>query len=128
MNFKKLMVAVVAVVVVIALWKMMTRVDHSNPVAVATAFTKAMKSKDTSAASAYYVPEKAETWRQQMDEQFSTMKSGAEQRYFERIPSSPQFTPPSTAAGKTVVTSTSEDKTFSLEMTQVNGKWYVANF
>src|SRR5690349_5167368 len=98
MNFKKLMIAVVAVVLVIAVWKMMTHVDRSNPVAVATAFTKAIKDKNTSAASGYYLPEKAQAWREQMDEQFSGMKSGAEQRYFERIPSSPQFTAPVTAA------------------------------
>jgi hypothetical protein len=126
MNFKKLMIAVAAIVLVIAVWKMMSRVDRSNPVAVATAFTKAMKGKDTSTASAYYLPEKAQMWREQMDEQFSGMKTGTEQRYLERIPDAPQFTPPVTAAGKTVITT--GDKAFSLELTQVAGKWYIANF
>lgn len=126
MNFKKLMIAIAAAVLLIAVWKMITHVDRSNPVAVATAFTKAIKGGDTSAASAYYVPEKAQTWREQLDEQISGMKSGAAERYFERIPSSPEFTAPITSGGKTTITS--GDKTFSLELTQVTGKWYVASF
>jgi hypothetical protein len=126
MNFKKLMIAVVAVVVIIAVWKFATRVDHSNPVAVATAFTKAMKKNDTSAASKYYLPEQAQAWREQTDEQISGMKSGAEARYFEHIPDAPNFSAPVTAAGKTMIVSA--DKSFSLEITQINGQWYVAKF
>ena len=126
MNFKKLMIAVVAVVVVIAIWKFATRVDHSNPVAVATAFTKAMKKNDTSTASKYIIPDQAQTWRETTDEQISGMKSGAEARYFELIPDAPNFSAPVTAAGKTMIVSA--DKAFSLEMSQVNGQWYVTKF
>ena len=43
MNFTKLMIAVAAFALVIAVWKMTTRVDRSDSVAVATAFTKAIK-------------------------------------------------------------------------------------
>ena len=124
MNFKKLMIAVAAIVVIIVVWKLATRTDHSNPVAVATAFTKAMKAKDTGAAAKYYVPDKADEWRQQTDERLGGMKSGSEERFFEHIPATPAFSPPVTTAGKTMVVS--GDKNFSLEMTQIDGKWYVA--
>jgi len=124
MNFKKLMIAVAAVVVLIAVWKMATRTDRSNPVAVATAFTKAMKGNNPSKASGYYVPDKAEEWRQQTEEKISGMKSGAEQRFFEHIPAAPEFTAPVSVAGKTMIVS--GDKNFSLEMTQIDGKWYIA--
>jgi hypothetical protein len=124
MNFKKLLIAVAAVVLIIVVWKLATRTDRSNPVAVATAFTKAIKGKDAAAASRYYVPDKADQWRQQTEEHFQGMKSGAEQRFFERIPAAPEFAPPVTAAGKTMIVS--GDKSFSLEMTQIDGKWYVA--
>src|SRR5206468_9433589 len=101
--------------VLIAVWKMVTRIDRSNPVAVATAFTKAMKGKDTGKASGYYLPDKADEWRQQTDERLQSMKSGSEQRFFEHIPAAPEFTSPVTAAGKTMIVS--GDKAFSLEMT-----------
>jgi hypothetical protein len=126
MNFKKLMIAVVAVAVIIAVWKFATRVDHSSPVAVATAFTKAMKKNDTSTASKYYVPDQADAWRTTTDEQISSMKSGAEARYFERFPDAPNFGEPVTAAGKTTIVSA--DKSLTLEITQINGQWYVAKF
>ena len=126
MNFTKLMIAVAAFALVIAVWKMTTRVDRSDSVAVATAFTKAIKGKDTGTASAYSVPEKARAWRERTGEELATVKSGAEQRFFEGIPFSSQFTAPITVAGKTVIMS--EDKAFSLELTQVNDKWDVANF
>jgi len=123
MNFKKVLIAVVAVVIVIVAWQMLTRVDRGNPVAVATAFTKALKNKDTSSASKYYVPDKADAWRQQTDDKLSGMRSNATEMYFEHIPAAPAFTAPVTAAGKTTIVS--GDKSYSLEMTQVDGKWYV---
>jgi len=52
------------------------------------------------------------------------MRSGAKERFFERIPETPEFSAPVTTAGKTMVVSA--DKQYSLEMTQVDGKWYVA--
>jgi hypothetical protein len=124
MNFKKLMIAVAAVAVLIVIWKFATRVDHSSPLAVANAFTSAMKKSDVSTASRYFVPDKAEAWRAQMDERMQGMKSGSQERFLERIPASPAFTGPATVAGKTMIVS--GDKSFSLEMTQVDGKWYVA--
>ena len=125
MNFKKVLIAVAAVIVVIAVWHMLTRVDRRNPVAVATAFTNAMKHKDTATASTYYAPDKADTWRQQTDDKLSSMRSNASEMYFDRIPSAPQFSQPVTAAGKTTIAS--DDKSYTLEITQIDGKWYVTN-
>jgi hypothetical protein len=124
MNFKKLLIIVAVVVVLVGSWKYFTRVDRTNAVAVANAFTKAMKSKDTSAASGFYHPGQASQWREQTDEKLSGMRSGAKERFFERIPETPEFSAPVTTAGKTMVVSA--DKQYSLEMTQVDGKWYVA--
>ena len=123
MNFAKLMIVVVTVVLVISAWKFFTRVDRTDATAVANAFTSALKSKDTSAASSFYVPDKAEAWQQATDERLQGMRSGAKERFFERIPAAPQFNTPVAADGKTTIVS--GDKQFWLEMTQVDGKWYV---
>jgi hypothetical protein len=118
------MVVVVAVVALIAIWKFATRIDRSNPVAVATAFTKALKAQDIGGASKFYVPDQAEAWREKTDGNVQGMRSGSMDRFFERIPAAPDFATPVTVAGKSMVVSA--DKGFSLEMTQVDGKWYVA--
>jgi hypothetical protein len=123
MNFKKLMIAVVAVVVVIAIYKFATRVDHTDPVKVATGFTKAMKNKNTSGASKYYAPDQAAAWLEKTDNDLSNMKTGATDRFYDRIPAAPDFAAPVTAAGKTKVISA--DKSFWVEIAQIGGKWYV---
>ena len=123
-NFKKLLIIIAAVVVLVCVWKFFTRVDRSNPVAVATAFTKAMKKQDTSTASKFYLPEKADEWRQKTDDAIQAMRSGTMASFFERIPDAPTFTAPITAAGKTVITTA--DKAFAVEITQIDGKWYIS--
>jgi hypothetical protein len=121
LNFKKLMLIVVAVVVLIVGYQFLTKVDRTNPIKVANAFTKALKSGQTSTAAKYYVPTDAAAW----EEQVGTMKSGALDRFRERIPSDPEFTTPTTS--KTGVTTIeSGDKAYSLEMKQIDGKWYVS--
>jgi hypothetical protein len=53
------------------------------------------------------------------------MKSGARDRFRERIPAEPAFTAPvTTAAGVTTVSSA--DSAYALEMKQIDGKWYVS--
>jgi hypothetical protein len=121
-NLKKVLIAVAAAVVLIGGWKLFTRVDRTNPVAVATAFTNALNKNDTSKASGYVVPTEAEKWQQTADDYISSMKSGAKERYFERVPDAPAFTAPVTVAGKTSIS----DAGFTLEMTQIDGKWYVS--
>jgi hypothetical protein len=123
-NFKKVLIVVAVLAVVIVVYKFATRVDRSNPVAVATAFTKAMKKSDTSTASSFYVPSKADAWKEATDDKLSTMKGQATEMMLDHIPDSPAFTPPVTVAGKTMIVSA--DKSFALEMSQIDGKWYVA--
>ena len=122
MNFKKLLIAVAAFVVVVGAYKFLTRVDRSDPIAVANAFTKALNKSDTDKASGYYVPAEAATWAQSAEDNISGMKSGAKERFFERIPDAPAYAAPVTVAGKTSVT----DGGYTLELTQLDGKWYVS--
>jgi hypothetical protein len=120
-NFKKLMLIVIPLVVVIIGYQWMTRVDRSNPVAVATAFTKHLKSGNVNKAAKYFVPAEADAW----EESATYMKSGARERFQERIPAEPAFSAPvTTAAGVTTISSA--DKGYALELKQVDGKWYVA--
>ena len=121
MNFKKLMLIVVPLAVVIIGYQWMTRVDRTNPVEVATAFTKNLRAGENSKAAKYYVPEQAEEWESSV----TYMKSGARDRFRERIPADPAFTAPVTTA-KGVTTVSSADNAYALEMKQVDGKWYVA--
>ncbi len=124
LNFKKLLIVLAAVAVFFAGWKFFTRIDRTDAIAVATAFTKALDANDTSKASNFFVPAEAATFQQNTDDLIASMKSGAKERFFERIPDAPAFTPPVTLAGKTAIVS--GDKTFTLEMTQLDGKWYVS--
>jgi hypothetical protein len=120
-NFKKLMLIVIPLAVVIIGYQWMNRVDRSDPVAVATEFTKNLRSGDASKAAKYYVPEQADAW----EESVTYMKSGARERFRERIPAEPGFSAPvTTAAGTTTISSA--DNSYALEMTQIDGKWYVS--
>jgi hypothetical protein len=120
-NFKKLMLIVIPLAVLIIGYQWLTKVDHSDPVAVATAFTKNLRSGDNSKAAKYYVPAESAAW----EESVTYMKSGARDRFRERIPAEPGFSAPVTSAAG-VTTVSSADKAYSLEMKQVDGKWYVA--
>jgi hypothetical protein len=124
MNFPKLMVIIGIAAVAIGSFVYFTRTDRSDPAAVATAFTKAMKKQDTKTAADYYMPEKAEAWKTAIDKKIDGMKSGTFNSYFENIPADPAFTTPAGASGK--VTALSADKSFSVELTQVDSKWYVS--
>ena len=67
------------------------------------------------------MPEEAEAWRDSVD----GMKSGQTTRYIEGIPADPAFTAPVTSkAGVTTVQSA--DKSYTLQMKQIDGKWYVS--
>jgi hypothetical protein len=120
-NFKKLMLIVIPVAVLIVGYQWLTGVDRSDPIAVATAFSKNLKSGNISSAAKFYVPAEAEAW----EESATYMKSGARERFRERIPANPEFTAPvTTPAGVTTISSA--DKVYALEMKQLDGKWYVA--
>src|SRR5688500_18047276 len=115
------MLIVIPLAVLIIGYQWMTRVDRTDAVQVATAFTKNLKSGENSTAAKYYMPSEAEAW----EESVTYMKSGARERFRERIPGEPGFTPPVTAAAG-ITTISSADKGYTLEMKQVDGKWYVA--
>lgn len=125
MNFPKLLVLIAIAAVLIGGFVFFTRVDRSNPAEVATAFTKAMKKQDTEKAADFYLPEKAEAWKTAIDAKIDAMKSGSFTSYFENIPEDPAFATPAGASGK--VQMESSDKAFSLELTQVESKWYVSS-
>jgi len=115
------MLIVVPLAVLIVGYQYFTKVDRSDAIKVATAFTKALHSKNLGTAAGYYTPADAQAWRENID----GMRSGSSDRYFERIPADPAFTAPVTSkAGITTITS--GDKNFSLEMKQIDGKWYVS--
>jgi hypothetical protein len=121
LNFKKLLLIVIPLAIIIGAWQFFTRVDRTNPVAVGTAFTKALKAGKVTKAAGFYLPESASSWQEGID----SMKSGATERYNERLPAEPAFSAPVTSkAGITTLVST--DKTYTLEMKQVNGSWFVS--
>ena len=124
MNFPKLMVIVAVAAVAIGAFVYFTAVDRSNPAEVARAFTKAMKKQDTEKAASFYMPDKAEAWKTAMDTKIDQMKSGTFTSYFESIPGDPEFTAPADASG--TVRMQSADKGISLDLTQVEAKWYVS--
>jgi len=124
MNFPKLMVIVGVAALAIGSFVYFTRVDRSNPAAVATAFTKAMKKQDTKTASQFYLPAKADAWKAAMDTKIDGMKSGTFTSYFENIPADPVFTAPAGASG--TIKMKSADNGIVLDLTQVESKWYVS--
>jgi hypothetical protein len=115
------MVIVVPLAIVIVAWQFYSKVDRTDPIKVATAFTKALHSKNVSGAAKYFVPDQAQSW----EDDFGTMKSGATERYFERIPAEPAYGAPVTSK-EGVTTVQTADKQYSLEMKQIDGKWYVS--
>jgi len=115
------MLIVIPVALILGGWHYFSKVDRSDPVKVANAFAKALHSKNTGTASSYYLPAEAEAWRENVE----GMRSGASERYFERVPADPNFGAPVTSAAG-VTTLQSADKTFSVEMKQLDGKWYVS--
>jgi hypothetical protein len=119
-NFKKLMAIVVPLVLVIVAWQWLTKVDRGDAVQVATAFAKELKSGNNSKAAKFFLPDQAEAW----EESVTYMKSGARDRFRERVPAEPAFAAPVTSAAG-VTTVTSADKAYALEMKQLDGKWYV---
>jgi hypothetical protein len=124
-NFKKVLIIAFAAIVLIGGYKFLTRVNKSDPVAVGTAFTKALRARDTSAASHYFMPDRAQAWQAAVDENVRKMRSAPAERFFEAIPEAPAF---ASVPGKapTNVTLRSADNSFTLEMTQSAGNWYVS--
>lgn len=125
MNFAKLVVFGVIAAVVIGGIMFFTRTDYADPVAVATAYTKAIKSNNMDKASKYYQPDKADAWKTAADTRLAGMKSGEHDRFFEGIPADPQFGAPATNP-RGVTTITTADNGFELDLIRVDDKWYVS--
>jgi hypothetical protein len=87
---------------------------------VATAFTKTLKAGDNSQAAGYFLPAEAEEW----EDSVTYMKSGARERFRDRIPADPAFGAPVTSAAGVTTISTA-DNGYALELKQIDGKWYV---
>jgi hypothetical protein len=125
MNFAKVLVFGAIAAVVIGAIMFFTRTDYTDPIAVATAFTKALRAENTAKASKYYLPEKAETWKAAADERLGGMKSGEHDRFFDALPSDPAFGAAIKDA-KGMTTVKSSDNELTLGLTEVDGKWYVS--
>ena len=105
LNFQKLLLIVIPLAILIVAWQWFTRIDRTNAVEVATAFTSALKSGNTSAAAKFYDPAGADAWQEKID----AMKSGATERLLDWLPAEPAFTAPVTSPGG-VTTVASADK------------------
>jgi len=126
MNFKKVMVLFVPLAALFVGYLYFTRLDHTDPIAVATAFTKALKANNISSASSYVLPDKAAAWRTGANDTLDKLKSGSMAALFEGIPATPGFTSINPKSPPGTLSLQSADKTFNLEMTQLTGKWYVS--
>src|SRR5439155_22570797 len=85
---RTIVIGIIIAIALIASWKIFTgRVDRTKPDAVATAFFQALKSKDMSAASKYWVPDGAEAWSTSATHTIDQMQGGSYTRFFEDIPS-----------------------------------------
>jgi len=134
MNIKIVLIVLAVVALAFAGWKFSRRVDRSDPIAVATAYTKALKAQNVEGAAKYYLPDKADAWREATDDSIAKMRSNAMKVFFEAIPGEPNFSAPTaapvvkgapkSAPGASVVQSA--DKSLTLEMTQISGNWYVS--
>lgn len=131
MNFKHILIIVAVVVLGIVGFKFFTRLDRTDPMAVANGFTAQMKDRDFDGASDFVAPDLRAAWLEETNKRFDTMKSGAMENYFANVPETPGFAAapvlpgkPAPAAGK--MNLLSSDKTYGLELTQVEGEWYVA--
>jgi len=126
MQPRTIVIGIIIAIALIASWKIFTgRVDRTKPDAVATAFFQALKSKDMSAASKYWVPDGAEAWSTSATHTIDQMQGGSYTRFFEDIPSgTPVFVSsrrPKAPANEQTLTAGS----VGVDLRQIDGKWYV---
>ena len=126
MNFKHVLIIAAVVIVGIVAFKFFTRTDRSDPMAVANGFTAQVKDRDFEGASEFVAPDLRAAWLEAINKRFETMKSGSMDNYFDAIPETPGFTAPAAGAAGGRMNLVSADNTYSLELAQVEGDWYVA--
>jgi hypothetical protein len=131
MNFKHILIIVAVAIVGIVAFKFFTKTDRSDPMAVANGFTAQIKDRDFEGAAEFMAPDARAAWLEATNKRFETMKSGSMDNYFASIPAEPGFTAappvkgaPALPADKMNVVSA--DRSYSLELAQVDGDWYVA--
>lgn len=123
---RNLIIAAVIVIVGLAIWRIAaTRVDMTKPEAVAAAFIKNLKANNIDKAGKYWVPDAADTWRTTATGRIETMQSGSFARFFEDLPSSDATFASSRKPGAPASEQTLRTGNVSLDMRQVDGKWYV---
>ena len=126
MNFKHVLIIAAVVIVGIVAFKFFTRTDRSDPMAVANGFTAQVKDRDFEGASEFVAPDLRAAWLEAINKRFETMKSGSMDNYFDSIPEIPGFTAPTAGAAGGTMNLVSADNSYSLELAQVEGDWYVA--
>jgi hypothetical protein len=124
-NFKHVLIIVGVLAVVLISWKFFTRLDRSDPIAVANAFTEAMKDQDMKEASSYFPPDQSAAWLEKQQARVDSMKSGATENYFAGIPEAPGYTLPAAGANGSKLLLTSSDKSFTVEMGKIEDEWFV---
>ena len=125
MNFKHVLIIVGVLALGLVSWKFFSRLDRSDPIAVADGFTAAMKGQDIEEASSYFPPDQAEAWREKQQARVDSMKSGATTNYFDGIPATPGYTLPAAGADGSKLLLTSTDKSFTVEMGKIEDEWFV---
>lgn len=131
MNFKHVLILVAILIVGIVAFQFFTRTDHSDPIAVADAFTAEIKDGNFEAASEYVAPGARAAWLEATNKRFEDMRSGSMENYFESIPEEPGFKTADPARGAAApaagtMSLVSADQSYAVEMAQVEGDWYVA--
>ena len=126
MNFKHVLIIVAVAIVAIVGFKFFTRLDRSDPMVVANGFTSEMKSRDLPGASEFVAPDLRAAWLEAQTKRLDSMKSGATENYFAAIPETPGYVAPAAGGAGGKMKLLSSDKTYTLELAQVEGLWYVA--
>ncbi len=123
------LVAIIALVVIagLGIWRYTAnKVDQTKPESVSAAFSAALKKKDVDKASKYWAPDGAEAWRLAATTKVNQMGSGSAERFFDEISDgSTAFTAAPKAPKAPANEMTMISGSTSLDLRQIDGKWYV---
>jgi hypothetical protein len=123
---RTLLIGLLIVIAALGIWRYAAgRVDRTKPEAVATAFFAALKSNNLSKASVYWVPDGADAWRNGAQDKIEQMQSGTYTRFFEDLPGAAAVFTASRRAGAPAIEQTLSTNGGSVDLRQIDGKWYV---
>ena len=126
MSKRILLIGLVVIVAALGIWRFSAgRVDRTKPESVASAFFAALKANNLEKASGYWVPDAADAWRTSAAEKLDHMQSGTLVRFFEDLPAKSAVFTSSKRAGTANGEQTMAADGGSLDMRQIDGKWYV---